>query len=287
MGFKSLSFLCLALFLTVSSSIHAFDIQKLLDRTPEFSTFNKYLNETKLVGQINRRNTITVFALDNGAMSSVSDKMPEAIRAIMATHVLLDYYDPTKLIGAMRKRELLITLYQSSGIAVDQQGYLKVNRTSDGDLAIGSAVSGAPIDVKLVKVVFAQPYNITIIQVAKPILYPGLETQTLGAPSNASAPAAETNVDVSSVFKAPPAKAKNASAPSAAEEPITEVSDSPSPSDEPSESPVEAPAKSPSLAPGPGGDEVAADAAPTSSSSRIAVGFVGAVMCFASLLVVM
>ncbi|KEH39772.1 fasciclin domain protein [Medicago truncatula] len=227
MGFKSSSFLCLALFLTVSTSIQAFDIQKLLDRTPEFSTFNKYLNETKLVGQINRRNTLTVFTLDNGAMSSVSDKMPEAIRAIMATHVLLDYYDPTKLIGAMRKRELLITLYQSSGIAVDQQGYLKVNRTSDGDLAIGSAVS------------------------------------------------------------APPAKAKNASAPSAAEEPITEVSDSPSPSDEPSESPVEAPAKSPSLAPGPGGDEAAADAAPTSSSSRIVVGFVGAVMCFSSLLVVM
>lgn len=287
MGFKSSSFIYLALFLTVSSSIHAFDIQKLLDRTPEFSTFNKYLNETKLVGPINRRNTITILAVDNGAISSISDKMPEAIKAIMATHVLLDYYDPKKLNGAMHKRELLTTLYQSSGIAVDQQGYLKVNRTSDGDLAIGSAVSGAPIDVKLVKVVFAQPYNITIIQVAKPILFPGLETQTTGAPSNASAPAAETNVDVSPVFKAPPAKAKNASAPEAAEEPITEVSDSPSPSDEPGESPVEAPARSPSLAPGPGGDEAAADAAPTSSSSRIVVGFVGAVMCFASLLVVM
>jgi len=94
-------------------------------------------------------------------------------------------------------------------------------------------MSGAPIDVKLVKVVFAHPYNIAIIQVTKPILFPGLETQTSSAPStsNASAPAAATNVIVSSVFIVPLTKAKNASAPLAAEEPITDVSDSPSPSD--------------------------------------------------------
>jgi hypothetical protein len=96
-------------------------------------------------------------------------------------------------------------------------------------------MSGALINVKLVKVVFAHPYNIAIIQVAKPILFPGLETQTSSAPSasNASALVAATNVIVSLVFKVPLTKAKNASAPSASEEPITGVSDSPSPSDVP------------------------------------------------------
>jgi hypothetical protein len=37
----------------------------LLGQNPDFATFNKYLTESKLVDQINRRNTITVLLRNN------------------------------------------------------------------------------------------------------------------------------------------------------------------------------------------------------------------------------
>ncbi|WJX09918.1 hypothetical protein P8452_00699 [Trifolium repens] len=170
----------------------------------------------------------------------------------------------------------LTTLYQASGLAVNQQGFLKVKLIGEGEIAFGSAVSGAPIDVELVKTVVSQPYNISILQVTKPIVAPGIDPQS---------PPVE-------VAKAPvPTKGGKADAPSSEE--VT----APSPSEVVTDSPAEAPAadapaadaSSPSLAPGPDGGEAedAADAETPSSSLRTVVGLVGAVMCFASLLVVM
>ncbi|KEH39774.1 putative fasciclin-like arabinogalactan protein [Medicago truncatula] len=268
MGFKSSSLLCLALFLAVSSSIHALDITKLLGQNPDFAAFNKQLTETKLVDQINSRNTITVLAVSDGAMSAISGKSPQAIKAIMSTHVVLDYFDEKKLSEAVGSGILLTTLFQASGQAKNQQGFLKVKLIGEGEMDFGSAVSGAPIDVALVKTVVKQPYNISILQVAKPIIFPGVDSV-----STASAPTA----------------AKNASSPSAAKadaptaETPSESATAPSPSKEPA---TNAPAEAPTAeAAGPGG--AAADAPPPSSSSRTVVGLVGAMMCFASLLVVM
>jgi len=273
MGFKSSSLLCLALFLAVSSSIHALDITKLLGQNPDFAAFNKQLTETKLVDQINSRNTITVLAVSDGAMSAVSGKSPQAIKAIMSTHVILDYFDEKKLSEAVGSGILLTTLYQASGQAKNQQGFLKVKLIGEGEMDFGSAVSGAPIDVALVKTIVKQPYNISILQVAKPIIFPGVDSVST---ANASAPTAAKNASAPSAAKA------DAPTTGAAETPSDSVT-APSPSKEPA---TNAPAEAPTAdAASPG--EAAADAPPPSSSSRTVVGLVGAMMCFASLLVVM
>jgi hypothetical protein len=289
MGFKRSSLFCLALFLAVSSSIHAFDITKLLGQNPDFATFNKYLTETKLVDQINRRNTITVLAVSDAGLSAISGKSPEVIKAIISTHVILDYFDVKKLMEAQGSGQLLTTLYQASGLAVNQQGFIKVKLIGEGSMAFGSAVSGAPIDAELVKTVVSQPYNISILQVTKPIVAPGIDSQTPTPPSNGQAPAAAKTP--SEGAKAPvPTKGAKADAPTTgAQTPSSEEVTAPSPSEVVTDSPAEAPAadaSSPSLAPGPGG-EAAADAETASSSSRTVVGLIGAVMCFASLLIVM
>ncbi|WJX09917.1 hypothetical protein P8452_00698 [Trifolium repens] len=279
MGFmKSSSLFYLAFFLAISSSIHAFNITKLLDQNPDFATFNKYLTETKLVEQINHRNTITVLAVSDAGLSAISGKSPEVIKAIISTHVILDYFDVKKLMEAQGSGRLLTTLYQASGLAVNQQGFIKVKLIGEGSMAFGSAVKGAPIDAELVKTVVSQPYNISILQVNKLIVAPGIDpSQTPTPPSPAAA-------------KAPvPTKGGKADAPSSEE--VT----APSPSEVVTDSPAEAPAadapaadaSSPSLAPGPDGGEAAADAETPSSSSRTVVGLIGALMCFASLLIVM
>ncbi|PNX97735.1 fasciclin-like arabinogalactan protein 3-like [Trifolium pratense] len=281
MGFKSSSFLCLTIFFAISSSIHAFNITRLLGQNPDFSTFNNYLTETKLVKQINSRNTITVLVLSNGAISSISGKDPEVIKAILSTHVILDYFDEKKLRKAQGTGELLTTLYQSTGLAVNNQGFLKVKLNGEGVIVFGSAVVGAPKDDELVQTVLSIPYNISILQVAKPIVPPGIDTQ-LAPPKGAMPPEASAKAPVPTT-EAPAADASS---------PSEEVTSPPSPSEVITDSPAEAPtadAPSPSLAPGPGDDEGGAADAETnhSSSSRTVVGLVGAIMCFTSLLFVM
>ncbi|XP_004498590.1 fasciclin-like arabinogalactan protein 14 [Cicer arietinum] len=316
MGFKSSSLLCLALLLAVSSSIHAFDITKLLGQNPDFATFNKYLTETKLAEPINSRNTITILAVSDAGLSSLSGKSQQFIKASLSTHVILDFFDEKKLMEAQGSGQLLTTLYQSSGLAMNQQGFIKVALIGEGEIAFGSAVNGAPLDVSLVKTVVSQPYNISILQVTKLIVVPGLDAQTPASSGNAQAPAAaktpaegakspvpaqNAKAPVASAkapvpaqgAKAPaPAQKANADAPtSGAQSPSSEEVTAPSPSDvSATDSPAEAPTtteSSPSLAPGPADDETAADASTSSSSSRIMVGLVGSVMCFASLLAVM
>lgn len=285
MGFKSSSLLCLALVLAVSSAVvHAFDITKLLGQSPEFATFNKYLTETKLVDQINKRNTITVLAVDDAGLGAISGKSPEAIKAILSTHVILDYFDEKKLMEAQGSKQILTTLYQASGLAVNQQGFLKVALVGEGEIAFGSAVNGAPIDAELVKTVTSQPYNVSILQVSKAIVFPGVDSAQNGkAPVSSSQTTAKAPVPPTQGAKAP---AKATPAPSSEE---VEAPNSESVTESPAEAP-EATTSSPSLAPGPdGGEADAADAdapPPKSSSSRTKLGLAGAVMGFTSLLLV-
>ncbi|WVZ11389.1 hypothetical protein V8G54_015919 [Vigna mungo] len=60
----------IVIFLT-SSNLFLKDVQGPL---PGFSTFNHYLTFTHLTDEINRRQTITVLTIDNGAMNGLLDK---------------------------------------------------------------------------------------------------------------------------------------------------------------------------------------------------------------------
>ncbi|CAL0319196.1 unnamed protein product [Lupinus luteus] len=273
MGYKTSSFSCLALLLAFSSCIHAFEVMKIFASDPEFSQFSKALNDTKLVEQINKRNTITILALNNGAMSSLSGKSISTLKDILSTHVLLDFYDEKSFFYAHTKHTQMVTLFQASGKAVYDQGFIYVSLINEGELAFASAVKNAPYNSLLVRTLGSQPYNISVVEVSAPIIAPGID----GTPIT--------------VAPAPSSPKSNATAPpvASAEEPAPEVSTTAAPApSKVAESPVE------SEAPGPvaeeaadASDEAADDkAAPASSSaSTTNFGLVGAVMALASLFV--
>ncbi|CAL0323115.1 unnamed protein product [Lupinus luteus] len=268
MSLKSSSLLYLSLFLTFSCAIHAFDITKLLNKYPELSTFNNYLTQTNLADQINTRNTITILAVDNGAASSISGKSQATIKAIISTHVVLDYFDEKKLTEAIGSGEELTTLYQSSGLAVNRQGFIKVALVGEGNIGFGSAVKGATVDAELERTVTTQPYNISIIKVSKLIVFPGAD----------NVKTAKATAPVSSQSSEAPAPSRKVKAPSPSRDEI--VADSPEGADVPDS---EASGQI-SEAPGPAG---AADAADSSSSLSVQIGLIGILMSFSSLLVVM
>ncbi|XP_047161111.1 fasciclin-like arabinogalactan protein 3 [Vigna umbellata] len=305
MSFKSSSLLCIALLLALSSTINGFNITEMLEKYPELSSFNKYITESKLADQINSRNTITVLAVENGAISSISGKTPAVIKAIIGTHIILDYYDEKKLMEVQANSSLLTTLYQSTGLAVKQQGFVNVSLIGEGEIAFSPA--GTSDYSELVKTVTTQPYNISILQITKPLIAPGVDNQTQSAQSpqqakasppteTARAPAPSTQSGKASApstdsAKAPatkdgaeaPAPAEDAKSPSAAtaEAPApSETAAAPSPAESPK---ADAPATADAPADGPAAD----GAADTASSSTIKMSLVGSVMAIASLLIVL
>ncbi|TKY74645.1 Fasciclin arabinogalactan protein 8 [Spatholobus suberectus] len=187
MGSRKSSLVRLALVLAFCSTIHALDITKLLGQHPEYARFNKYLTETKLADQINSRKAVTVLALDDAAMASLSGESAEAVKAILSTHVLVDFYDEKKLMEAQGSRSQVETLFQSSGAAKNKEGYIYVALINEGEIAFGSAAAapGAPFEVVLVRTVTMEPGAVSVLQVSKPIVAPGI----IGA-STAKAPLA-------------------------------------------------------------------------------------------------
>ncbi|KAJ0759349.1 putative fasciclin-like arabinogalactan protein [Helianthus annuus] len=89
----------LLLLLTITTTTNGHNITRILQKNPEFSTFNHYLTLTHLAGEINRRQTITVCAVDNAAMSDLTAKglSLETIKNVLSLHVFADYYGSKKL----------------------------------------------------------------------------------------------------------------------------------------------------------------------------------------------
>ncbi|XP_030948341.1 fasciclin-like arabinogalactan protein 14 [Quercus lobata] len=256
MDSKASSLLFFALFLAFFSASSAFNITMLLDRHPDFSSMNDYLSKTQLDKQINSRNTITVLAVDNKAIAGLSGLNLDEVRKILSVHVVLDYYDVQKLSTLTKKSTLLTTLFQASGTAMNQQGFVNVSIINEGEIAFGSGVKGSKLDSKLVKSVAAQPFNISVLQISSAIVPPGI---TVANPPGASPP--PTNAPTPRKAPTPgkaPAPAGNSPAQSPSNNPVPEAP-SPTGAGTPEESPAPV-ADTPAEADTPAGADTPAEA---------------------------
>ncbi|KAA0064989.1 hypothetical protein IC582_006250 [Cucumis melo] len=272
----SFTIFLLFFFFFSTSSVSAFNITRLLNRFPEFGAFNDLLTKTRLFEQINTRQTITVLALNNATVGAISGNSLDVIKQILSAHVILDYYDVAKMRKlSADKATVLTTMFQSTGDAENQQGFLKVVLNKRGEVEFGSASKKAPLSAKLVKPVASQPYNISVLQISAPIVIPGIGVYNLPPP----APEAPLVAPVE-------APAPEADAPGPAEDEADSPSDAPSPASKapaPSadapDAPVSSPPKESDLedadAPGPS-DDASDDS--TSEGTRGKIGGAGAMV---------
>ncbi|XVE51754.1 hypothetical protein DITRI_Ditri02bG0066100 [Diplodiscus trichospermus] len=186
-----------SLFLLLSSAADAFNITEILSPYPDFTTFNNYLIQTGVAGEINSKQTITVLVVADGNMSAVSGQSIDTIKKVLSVHVILDYYDVTKLQNLHAKSVVVTTLYQQSGKAQNQQGFLTVTHVGNGPVAFGSAAPGSNVDSILVKTISSQPYNISVLQV----------TNMISVTSNSTTPSSPTAEAPAVSPPPPPARA--------------------------------------------------------------------------------
>ncbi|OVA18996.1 hypothetical protein BVC80_8709g4 [Macleaya cordata] len=221
-------------------------------------------------------------------MSQLSGKSNDLIKKVMSLHVILDYYDASKLQKLSNKTALLTTLFQSTGLANGELGFLNVTDMTSGEVSFGSAVKGSSLSANLVKSVVAQPYNISVLQISSIIIPTGIENSNSSKsppsppPPHAAAPApskSKTSPTASpskSPAKSPPksakapAPSKDASAPTADAPSNIDAADAPKLSSPPSpgQAAADAPAADDAAAPAP---------SKKSSSTRVTFGLFVAV----------
>ncbi|XVF73373.1 hypothetical protein PTKIN_Ptkin12aG0196700 [Pterospermum kingtungense] len=164
--------LCLA---AIGANAH--NITAILEGFPDYSVYNSFLTQTKLADEINSRQTITCLVLNNGAMSAITAKHPlSVVKNILSLHVLLDYYDPQKLHQIPKGTTLTTTLYQTSGNAPGNLGFVNITDLQGGKVGLGSAIPGSKLDSSYTKSVKQIPYNISILEISAPIVPQGILT---------------------------------------------------------------------------------------------------------------
>ncbi|KAI3456812.1 hypothetical protein Pfo_013475 [Paulownia fortunei] len=163
----------LSLFLILlPSTTHAHNITRILAKYPEFSTFNHYLTLTQLAPEINRRETITVCAVDNAGMSDLLSKHLTigAIKNVLSLHVLLDYFDSKKLHQITDGTALAATMFQATGSAPGSAGFVNITDLKGGKVGFSPRTMS----------VEAIPYNISVIQISTILPSPEAEAPAPG-----------------------------------------------------------------------------------------------------------
>lgn len=120
-------------------------------------------------------------------MSDLTAKHPlSVIKSALSLLVLLDYYDPQKLHQISKGTTLSTTLYQTTGNAPGNLGFVNITDLQGGKVGFGSAASGSKLDSTYTKSVKQIPYNVSVLEISSPIIAPGILT--------APAPSADVNI---------------------------------------------------------------------------------------------
>ncbi|CAN6466491.1 unnamed protein product [Victoria cruziana] len=169
--------LAMALVMVAATAVGGHNITEMLASSPEYSLYNDALTRTKLADEINSRTTITVLVLPNAVMSSLLAKNPlPVIKNVLSLLVLLDYYDEKKLHDISEGTTLSTTIYQTTGQAQGNLGFVNITDLRGGKVGFGSAAPGSPLDSTFTKSVKQIPYNISVLEVSAPVIAPGVLT---------------------------------------------------------------------------------------------------------------
>ncbi|KAJ6824300.1 uncharacterized protein M6B38_102565 [Iris pallida] len=258
------------------------DITTVLNQFPNFSTLNKLLTQTKVVSDINSRQTITIFVVADSAISSLTSLPSDVQQKVLSLHVVLDYYDIDKLTNLPNTTGELTTLFQASGKAANKNGFINATDVGDGQIKLGSAEDNQ-LTSDVVREIAMQPFNISIVEISQMIIPSSIAS---GGGSNGSSSGSGSGSGSSAAMPTPAPKAGKSGAPKAAPVPSgsssaapksnsSDETPAPATTDAPAGPATDVPVGSAADAPAGSTDEIVAPAKPvkkSSSASRLGVG---------------
>ncbi|CAN0860036.1 Fasciclin-like arabinogalactan protein 3 [Linum grandiflorum] len=201
----------------------AYNITEVLSKYSDYSEFNRLLTSSGLAKQINSKDrTITLLVVNNGAVGSLSGKPEPTVRAVLSLHIVLDYLDKNK-IQSLNKTTTLTTLYQETGNAKGDQGFLNATKTgsdnNNNQLMFGNGKEDAQLSVSYKKVVTTQSSHYSVIEVSSVIQAPWADNlhgsphkAPSSSPDNAPAPSRRHRKIAPASSDSPPVPSDSANA---------------------------------------------------------------------------
>jgi hypothetical protein len=169
--------LLFALLLLHPHTTQAHNITAILDGFPDYALYNSYLTKTKVCDEINAHETVTCLVLSDAAMSSLVTAAKQSLAGIknaLRLLSLLDYFDPPKLHDLPRGTTLTTTLYQTTGNAAGNLGFVNITNLRGGKVGFAAAAPGSKFDASYVKSVREMPFNLSIMEISAPVIFSGL-----------------------------------------------------------------------------------------------------------------
>ena len=244
--------LILAALLLCSVAANAQKVEDLLAPFPNFSTFRQLLISTGIINEVDMRSSLTFLMPDNAVLNnfvaSHQTLTPQEVADALRYHVLLQYLDVGTLQTlAYATGSQVTTLYQSTGRANGQDGFVNITGMPNNVIEVSAAAPGSPPQAAIITNVTAAPYNYSFFQIDN-VLVPNNLKPVAPTPAPTGAPMGAPTMGPSMVPSMAPAMTPPSMAPMKApmKEPVM------APMKAPAKSPVKAPVMSPaSMAPGP------------------------------------
>ncbi|GJX62939.1 fasciclin-like arabinogalactan protein 8 [Tanacetum coccineum] len=159
----------------IITTVTSHNITDILSNFPEYSVYNDYLTKTKLNDEINSRKTVTVLVLNNNMTTQLGANVTLAVmKTVLSIHVLLDFFDSEKLMKIGGGSQVATTLYQTTGQALENTGFVNITDLPGGKIGFGSGNGRSKLDSLFVKDVKEIPYDISVLEINSPINAPGI-----------------------------------------------------------------------------------------------------------------
>ncbi|XP_051222719.1 fasciclin-like arabinogalactan protein 10 [Lolium perenne] len=147
------------------ASLAAIDVVQMLAGKPQYATFLRLLRETKVSEDVSRMKTASVLVVPERAVKPLLSIPADKLRTVLLHHVLTKYFDPIQL----AEMKTNVAKLQSLLSVTDKNlGTINYSMEKDGQMYLRSP--GADSEAKLIKVVAARPFSISIMEISAPLV---------------------------------------------------------------------------------------------------------------------
>ncbi len=180
--------------LCAATAARAQNITQIMAAYPRFSTFVTLLSSTGVINEVESRKSLTLLVPSNSVLDPVvatnGNLSLSEVGDVIRYHVLLQYLDVSELQHIGNSSMLVTTLYQTTGRAANEDGFVNITDAANGAVLVGPPIAGAPMQAAILTNITQIPYNYSLYEINGVLIPVGLASAPPAAPTPAPIPAA-------------------------------------------------------------------------------------------------
>ncbi|XP_002982557.2 fasciclin-like arabinogalactan protein 14 [Selaginella moellendorffii] len=173
------TFLVLVLFSLRALTVLSINITQVLGLFPDYTNLNMLLLQTGVANEINQRSSLTILAAEDSVLDPILDQLAQSVTGqqiadILRYHVLLEYEGINDLRSLPNKSKLFTTLFQTTGRASNNAGFVNITDDPNGGVSVGWPSSSTVFSSEILGTVKELPFNVSVVDVSRVLVPYGL-----------------------------------------------------------------------------------------------------------------